>query len=143
MDYRKMKIEYVRYYNAGTEAYKLEPSQPEHPNRPVRKRTHKAALQSVKTVELAVDPLAMIAICLTVVMVVLMCIGFSRLRAAEADLEQMEKYVEILETDVEKESARLEEELDLEALRKAAVSLGLVPIEEVDHLRITMDTPAD
>lgn len=140
MDYRKMKIEYVRY-NHGSEAYKLEPSQPVR-SQPVRKKAPKAAPQSVKTVELSIDPLALIAICMTVFMVVCMLVGYSRLQTAQAELENMEAYVRILEKEKSDRQAKLDEVLDLEALRKAALSLGMVPIEEADHLTVTMDTPA-
>lgn len=143
MDYRKMKIEYVRFI-PGTEAYKLDVDQPvRRATQPVKKKTHKAAKRSVKTIELSIDPLALIAICMTVVMVVLMCVGFSNLRDAQADLEQMEQYVEILQTNLDKENATFNERLNLESLEKAALSLGMVPIDEVDHLFVAMDAPAD
>ncbi len=142
MDYRKQKIEYVRYYSAGSEAYQLEPKEPVR-NRPVRKKASRPVPQPQKVVEICVDPLALIAICLTIVMAVLMVVGFNRLQQAQAELQQMETYISWLNTEVQKQTERLESGYDLEAIRKAATSLGMVPIEQVDHLSVAMDAAAD
>ncbi len=138
MDYRKQKIEYVRYYSTGTEAYQLETKEPAR-NQPVRKKAHHRTVQPQKVVEICVDPLALIAICLTVVMAVLMVVGFNRLQQAQADLQQMETYIGWLNTEVQSQADRLESGYDLEAIHKAATSLGMVPIEQVDHYSVPMD----
>ena len=142
MDYRKMKIEYVRYYSTGTEAYKLEPKQPRRKNAPTAEKKPQP-MPKQKTVEIPIDPLALIAICLTVVMVVMMFAGFSRLQKAQAELEQMEQYVEHLQNKKLELTAYFESGFNLEAVEKAARSLGAVPIAEVDHLRVVMEPGAN
>ncbi len=142
MDYRKQKIEYVRYYSAGTEAYQLEPKEPVR-SQPARRRTGKPAPRQQKAVELCIDPLALVAICLTIVMAVLMVVGFNRLQQAQDELQQMQTYIGWLNTQVQKETDRLESGYNLEAIRKAATSLGMVPIEQVDHYDVAMDAAAD
>lgn len=141
MDYRKMKIEYVRYYSAGTEAYQLEPKTPQR-NTAERPKVHKTAPQKVQVREICIDPLALIAICLTVVMVALMFVGFSHLQAAQAELQQMEQYLQWLETEKQELTAYFDAGYNPEAVRKAALSLGMIPIEEVDHWDVPMDAPA-
>lgn len=141
MDYRKMKIEYVRYYSAGTEAYQLEPKNPQRTAAARPKTTHKAAPRLAQVREICVDPLALIAICLTVVMVALMFVGFSRLQAAQAERQQMEQYLQVLDTQKQELTEYFNSGYNPEAVRKAAVSLGMVPVEEVDHWEVVMDIP--
>lgn len=141
MDYRKMKIEYVRYYSAGTEAYQLEPKTPQH-NAAARPKTHKSAPRKAPVKEICIDPLALIAICLTVVMVVLMFVGFSQLQAAQAQHQQMEQYLQWLETEKQELTAYFDSGFNPEAVRKAALSLGMVPVEEVDHWDVPMEAPS-
>ncbi len=138
MDYRKQKIEYVRYYSAGSEAYKLEPNQPVR-NQSAKKKAHKAAPRPAEIRQLSIDPLALVAICLTVVMVVLMFVGYTRLQEAQAQLQQMENHIQYLENEKQELTAYFESGYDLEAVRKAALSLGMVPIESVDHYKVLMD----
>ena len=140
MDYRKMKIEYVRYYSAGTEAYQLEPRTPQR-NTAQRPKTHKAAQHKAQVREICIDPLALIAICLTVVMVALMFVGFSRLQAAQAEQQQMETYLQWLETEKQELTEYFDSGYNPEAVKKAALSLGMIPIEEVDHWNVPMDAP--
>ena len=140
MDYRKMKIEYVRYYSAGTEAYQLEPKTPQR-NPAARPKAHKSAPQKAQVKEISIDPLALIAICLTVVMVALMFVGFSRLQKAQAEQQQMEQYLQWLETEKQELTEYFNSGYNLEALRKAALSLGMVSVDEVDHWAVPMDVP--
>lgn len=140
MDYRKMKIEYVRY-NVGTEAYQIAPKEPRR-NTAARPKAHKAPPKKVQVKEICIDPLALIAICLTVVMVALMFVGFSRLQAAQAEQQQMEQYLQWLETEKQELTEYFDSGYNPEAVRKAALSLGMIPVEEVDHWDVPMDAPA-
>ena len=140
MDYRKMKIEYVRYYSAGTEAYQLDPKTPQR-NTAARPKAHKTAPRKAQVREICIDPLALIAICLTVVMVALMFVGFSRLQAAQAEQQQMQEYLQWLETEKQELTEYFDSGYNPEAVRKAALSLGMIPVEEVDHWDVPMDAP--
>ncbi len=140
MDYRKTKIEYIRYYTPGSEARVLQPQYPVPGQpRPQRKRTHQAAAQPMKAVEIAIDPLALIAIVVAVIMVAAMILGVNRLRQAKQELDAMAAYVQTLKEEKQELTATLESGYSLETLEKAALSLGMVPIEQVPHLEVIME----
>ncbi len=138
MDHRKTKIEYIRYYTPGSAAQVLEPLYPApgQSQRPHKKARQEA--QPVKAIRVCLDPLSLLAIVVAVVMVAAMVAGVQRLKQADQELQAMASYVESLKTQRQTLTATFEETYDAEAVEKAALSLGMIPVEEAAHLQVQL-----
>ena len=131
-------IQYVRFYTAGSAARKLEllPKKEKAtlsvPHRP-------RAIRRKKTV-ICVDPVAMFATLVAVVMFVAMGIGMVQLFTVQAQNRQMDRYL----SDLRAETAQLQEQYrsgyDLKDVEQKALEMGLVPIEQVE--KVIIEAPA-
>lgn len=131
-------IQYVRFYTAGSAARKLEllPKKEKAtlsvPHRP-------RAIRRKKTV-ICVDPVAMFATLVAVVMFVAMGIGMVQLFTVQAQNRQMDSYL----SDLRAENAQLQEQYrsgyDLKDVEQKALEMGLVPIEQVE--KVIIEAPA-
>ncbi len=137
----KPKIQYIRYYTPGSEAIKLEPVQPARTGQAVRHKAPRPAPKPVKALVIALDPVAILATCVAIIMVVLMGVGMSRLNAAQNRREDMAAYVEALKEENQSLTQEFEAGYSAEAVEKAARSLGMIPIEEARTVKVEMDTP--
>ena len=123
---------YIRYYTEGTIAYQIQPRQPE------RKKSAppKARKQTVRVI--TVDPVAIGAIVLCVVMLVLMLNAVSVLKAEQAKLQVMTDYLYELEGQNTLLNEQYRQQVDLEAVEKRALALGMIPVEEARHITIQL-----
>lgn len=141
---KKHDIMYVNFYTGGSAAHKIEliPPQPQQPEpapapkaRP-RKRT-----------VVYVDPLAVASILVSAVMLVLMVVGMLTLNDAHAQEARMEAYVQSLQEQNEALQAEFDENYDPAALEEAALALGMVPVDQVEHRTIqvapVVEAPAE
>lgn len=134
---RKSDIQYIRFYTDGSAARKIEPVHPQRQRRPVPKAHRR------KRVTIQVDPIALAGIVLSLVMLVMMVSGVKELRSAKQELVQMERYVQVLTADNALMEKTINEEYDLDDVREKARALGLVPIEEVNHIAFKDQVPAE
>lgn len=134
----KPKIQYVgEFYVYGSEAKKLEPKK--------ERRTPKTMLplERLRRREaIYLDPVAMIAIAVAVVMVVTMAVGALQLKSDWEEYDVTSNYLAYLN----RENARLERQyrnsFDLEEIRSKALALGLKPIEKVEVKSVPLVLPA-
>lgn len=134
---RQQDVRYINSYVSGSVAYKMEE----------KTSTKNAVLPSspkpraVKEQVIKVNPMAICGIALAVVLLVMLGSGYARLMDARAQEEALQQYVDTLQ----QKKATLEEEYkagyDLEEIRQMALAMGLVPVEEVEHISISLRVP--
>lgn len=123
----------VRYiqYNAGSAAPKLQPL-PKRREAPLPKKRPRVSYT------ILVDPLALTGIVLAVVMLVLMLVGWSHLSAARQELAQTRQQVEQLRQQTAAAEAEYRQKVDLELVEAAALGMGMVPMEQVQHIQVAI-----
>ena len=124
---------YVRYYTFGSTAAKLD------------RRERKAALPQYKTPEkrkpIAVDPIALVGSAVAILLAVLMIVGFAQVAHTSAQVKKLETQVMTLELEQEQLRQKYESGYDLEEIRVAAESMGMIPAE--DAVRVRVELPAE
>lgn len=134
---RKPEVQYV-YYTDGSAARALEPAILPSPRRN-RARRQNSQVQEQQVIEIEVLPIVCIVIC--TVMLAVMLFGITQLRDAYVMEAQLEGYVAQLEQVNAERLAEYESSIDIEAVEQKAIALGLVPIEQVQHMTIRVQTP--
>ena len=134
---RKPEVQYV-YYTDGSAARALEPAILPIPKRH-RTRRSNPQVQEQPVVEVEVLPIVCIAVC--AVMLAVMVFGIMQLRNAYVMEAQLEAYVAQLEEVNAERLAEYESSIDLEVVEQKAIALGLVPIEQVQHMTIRVHDP--
>ena len=129
---RKTTERYVRYYTFGSTAVKLD------------RRERKAALPEYKTPEkrqpIAVDPIALVGSAVAILLAVLMLVGFAQVAHTSAQVHKLETQVMTLELEQEQLRQKYEAGYDLEEVRAAAESMGMIPVEDAIHVRVELPT---
>ena len=132
---RNADICYIRFYTDGSAAKKIAPAVPAAPKPAVATRTHKK-----KRIKIYVDPVAVLGIVVSVVMLFCIFAGISGLEQAQARCAAMEQKV----ADLTIENARLEKDYaegyDLQSIGAEARALGMVPQSNVEHISISVIT---
>lgn len=132
---RKPDIQYIHYQIDGSAARQLEPKfLPERIILPSPKHKQK----QVPKVELRVDPLVVVGVLVAAVMLVLILVGSAQLTALEQQVAQMETYVQSLSADNVRMHAEYEAGCDLEDVEVKALALGMIPVEQAQHIAITL-----
>lgn len=130
---RKYNERYVRYYTFGSTAAKLDRDE------------RRAALPKYKSPEkrkpIAVDPVALVGNVVAIVLAVLMLIGMAQVAHTTAQVRELETQVISLEMEQELLQQKYESGYDLNEVRVAAESMGMVPAEEAIH--ISVNVPAE
>ena len=90
-----------------------------------------------KTV-LRVDPVAALGMALSFVMVIMMVVGLFRLGNARNEAVQMQAYVQQLEAENKVLDAKYHASYDPDEIRQIATQMGMVPIEQVQHVQISV-----
>ncbi len=131
---RQNEIRYVNMYMAGSAAYQLEPAQQ-------KKRVKLPKAPKKQKLVIHVDPLTMIGFVVAFVMIIAMTVGVVSLNSAMHEAAVMEDYVNTLE----QKNAQLEEQYrssyDLEEIRKYALAIGMVPVEQAERVSIRFEQP--
>ena len=128
---RKNEILYVNFYTDGSAARKVAPAFPKPRKKPVAKRQEKIVIH--------VDPVAMCSLVVAVVMLVMMSVGLTNLQNARVDARAMEQYVQQLTAENERLTEEFNQQVDLEAVEKTAVALGMVPKAQVQSTPIVVN----
>ena len=127
---RKTTERYVRYYTFGSTAAKLD------------RRERKSALPEYKTPEkrkpIAVDPVALVGSAVAVLLAILMLVGFAQVAHTSAQVHKLQTQVMTLELEQEQLRQKYEDGYDLEEVRAAAESMGMIPAEDAIHVRVQM-----
>ena len=83
----------------------------------------------------------MAGIVVSAAMLVLMVVGFLQLRTARQELAQMTNYVNALQAENVRLDEKYHESYDLEMVENAALGLGMIPVEEAQHITIAVEKP--
>lgn len=128
-------IQYIRYYTEGSAARKLVQTIPE-------KAAPAPRSQKKKQPVLYIDPVAIIGMVTAVILVVCMFIGLHSYNKAQQRRYEMEQYVNRLEVQSAQLDQRYAEGYDLDDIRLKAVLAGYVPVNQVTHITVAPQTPA-
>ena len=126
---RRPDVQYIQYGINGSLA-----CQPEPVRKPRTKLPPKPAKRKRRNIY--IDPLAIGGIALATVMLALMLVGVARLRQAEERTERLRAQVETLREENVTLRASFVEQVDRELIREQAESLGLVPVDQVEHITV-------
>lgn len=128
---QRLDVRYIHYHTDGNAARKAEFVQPFQTLRLPK-------LKKKKVTVLRIDPIALLGIAVSIVMLVLLVVGAVELISARQEAAVMENYVRQLEEQNESLQIQFHEKLDLEDVRRTADALGLVPVEQVEHIALRM-----
>lgn len=136
---RQPDIQYVRfrYYTDGSAARKPEPEIVRKKAAPQPKPRAKTARRAV----IHVDPVALLAMAVAAVMLVAMAVGLINLAVADAKAERMEQYVAQLRAENTQLQSKYEAGYDLADIEKQALAMGMIPIEDAEHVYIQVTVP--
>lgn len=133
---RKPDIQYIRYYTDGSSAraLRLLPAAPKAaPARPKRK----------KALVIRLDPLAYVGVVVSLVMLVLMVVSCIQLSGIQRKTDTMNSYVDTLKEENARLSDTYHSGYDLRDVEKKALAMGMVPVEEVRRITVSVDTPVE
>lgn len=130
-------VAYIQYHVDGNTARKVERSTEVNQAAPVY------TPRPSRTKVIAVDPVALIGIVVAVGMLFAMVAGLVQYRACLRRSQQLSQYVQQLEA----ENTRLSEEYhngyDADEIMDIALSVGMVPADTVEMVRISMEEPVE
>lgn len=129
---RSNDVQYVRFYSYGSAAEKVE--------LPVKEKKKitlpKPKLEQVSWKILKMDALALTGIVVAAVMLVCMLIGLIQVNIANAELQRAQVLVAQLEAENDRLQTEYAHGYDLAEIRISAEAMGMVPVEEVRHVKI-------
>ena len=127
---RKHDILYVNFYTDGSAARKIAPAFPESRPQP-KPRTHKQ-----KKILVRIDPVAIVGIVTAIILVAVMAFGMLRLHAVQSEVAAMNDYILQLEMENGIMEQRYQEAYEPAQVEKTVVALGMVPVEQVEHINL-------
>lgn len=127
-------VTYIRYYTDGSAARQPAPKAPQ------KKRTLPKVKQQPKQV-LYIQPIAVVGLLLSAVMLVMMIAGAVELHNAKQQKQAMAEYVQKLTWENSHNRAEYEDGLDLETIEKSAIAIGMVPQDQVRQITISVPMP--
>ena len=130
---QNVDVQYVSFYTSGSSALKVQPVAPLKPLVLPKQR-------KVKKLTLVINPLALAAISLALVMTILMSVGFAALTNARAEEAAMATYLNILHTENVTLQTEYAQGIDLQVIEDNALALGLVPAEQAAQVQIQVNT---
>jgi len=134
---QKPKIQYIgQFYVHGSEARALELEEQK------KQAKTKLPLAKLETIEkIYVDPVALAAIGVAVLMLVVMVIGAIQLQKDWVGYQQMADYVTTLRTENTQLTHTYQSGYDLEDIEMKALAMGLVPKSELKTMAVTITIP--
>lgn len=133
---RQPDIQYVRFYTAGSAARKLEPVS--EPRKKVELPQPKVRRQRRKVIR--IDPIALCAVAVAVFMFVAMVAGVVELASVNIQAEKMESYAAQLQGENTKLRDTYESGYDLSDIEEKALGMGMVPVDQVEHITVQVET---
>ena len=138
MDY-KGEIQYVRYYSPDSAARSLE----RRSQRRARKAEAKAVARPVHRPALQIRSYFLIGTVVAAVMVCFVFAGLVRIHQVEQQKTALRQQIQLLEAENLELEQAYAEGYDLEEIRTAAEAMGLVPQEQVRHIKVTIQEPVE
>lgn len=133
---KKYDIIYVNFYTDGSAARNMAPAFPQTQSQ------RKAQTRKQKKTIIYFDPVAICSLMVAVMLLVMMAVGLTQFQQAQTEAIAMEQYLAELTLQNEQLSQKYQDELDLEAVEQTALALGMVPVEQVKTISITLhDAP--
>ena len=133
---KRPDVEYIRFYTNGSAALKPEPVAQEDV-------FFTKAPQKIKRIKIFVDPVAILSIFVALCMLITVVAGFVRLKQANDKVAVMQAYVDQLEAEHAVLTHRYESGYDLDAVRRTALALDMIPAEEAPHITIAIPPEAE
>ena len=119
---------YVRFYTFGSTAVKVE-----NPQRTAKLPQYQ---KSAKRKPIPFDPVAFLGSVVAVVLAVLMVVGFVQVAATNAQVRELETQIMGLEQQEQMLLDKYYSSFDLDEVRAAAESMGMVKAEDAVHVRV-------
>ena len=132
---KREEIQYVRYYAYGSAAVKAQPE----PQR--RRRAEAQPVPKAEPIPVPFSPVAVFGTVVAVVMLLCVLVGFAQLNRLNDEIRVMETYISSLKSENYALNKEYHAGYDLDEIRTAAESMGLVPIEQVEHITIHIPEP--
>ena len=133
---RNGKIEYIRFYTQDNLARNLEPEEPRRPRRP-RPQPRE------KRIPIPFDPVAVFGISVALVMILCVIVGFFQMNGLNDQISDMERQISTLKSQQYALQKQYNAEIDLEEIRQTAEAMGMVPVDSVRHVTITIPQPVE
>ena len=130
---RKYNDRYVRFYTYGSAAVKVED--------PRRTASLPKEQKAQKRKPIPFDPFAFAGNVVAVFMAILMIVGFIQVAVTNAKVQELETQLMVLEQQEQMLLEKYYGSFDLDEVRAAADSMGMIPIEEAAHVQIRVDAP--
>ena len=128
---QRTDIRYIQFYTDGSAARKIAPVAP-------LKTIKLPKVKTQKRITVHLDPVAVLSIGMAIVMTVLIAVGMVQLNNARAEMQTMSAYVDNLRQENAQLQQSFSEGYDLEQIEQTALALGLVPMEQVKHVSVTL-----
>lgn len=125
---RKQYDRYVRYYTAGSAAAKLEPE--------ARRASLPKYVNPEKRKPIPFDPVAFVGSAVAVLLAVLMIVGLFQVAGTTAQVRQAETRLAGLQREEQILNERYVSGYDLNEIRTAAQSMGMIPAEEAPRVQV-------
>lgn len=119
---------YVRFYTFGSTAVKVD-----DPRRTAKLPKY---CKPEKRKPIPFDPVAFAGSIVAVLLAVLMVVGMFQVTAANAQVRELQTQLIALEQQEQMLLDRYYGSIDLEEVRVAAESMGMIPAEEANHVRV-------
>ena len=134
---QKPKIQYVgQFYVHGSEARALELEQEK---KKAKTRLPLARLEKIE--KIYVDPVALVGILVSVVMLVTMAVGALQIQDDWKEYERVSTYVSQLKKENAQLTSSYRASYDLEDIRMKATAMGMVPKSEVETMTVIVTLP--
>ena len=130
---RKYNDRYVRFYTYGSAAVKVED--------PRRTASLPKEQKAQKRKPIPFDPFAFAGNVVAVFMAILMIVGFCQVAATNAKVQELEGQLMVLEQQEQMLLEKYYGSFDLDEVRVAAESMGMIPAEEAVHVQVRVDAP--
>ena len=124
---RKYNDRYVRFYTFGSTAAKLEQE---------RNVSLPKYAKPAKRKPIPFDPVAFVGSAVAVLLAVLMAVGFYQVAHVTAQVHDMENRIVGLELEQQMLEERYKSGYDLNEVRIAAASMGMISAEDAKHVRV-------
>ena len=130
---RKYNDRYVRFYTYGSAAVKVAD--------PRRAASLPKEQKAQKRKPIPFDPFAFAGNVVAVFMAILMIVGFCQVAATNAKVRELETQLVVLEQQEQMLLEKYYGSFDLDEIRVAAESMGMIPAEEAVHVQVRVNAP--
>ena len=131
---RKYNDRYVRFYTYGSTAVKVED--------PRRTASLPKEQKAPKRKPIPFDPFAFAGNVVAIFMAILMIVGFIQVAATNAKVQELETQLMVLEQQEQMLLEKYYGSFDLDEVRVAAESMGMIPAEEATHVQVRVPAPS-